>query len=82
MLSSACDYLELSPNMYLETMNTYMQEKDYAMKVATSDKKTKADLYKEIQEKQPLLTEEQALEYGYLYIKLDMDKEQRMAKSR
>jgi len=41
MVSSACNYLELSPDMYMKTINTYMKEQDYAVKVANSDKNTR-----------------------------------------
>jgi len=40
------------------------------------------DLTKDQADKTTLLTEEQALQYGYLYIKLELEKEIRMARTR
>ena len=82
MVGSACAYLELSPETYIKSVKAYMEVKESAIKVMKADNQVRADLAKEISEKTPIITEEKALNYGYLYMRLDADKEKRMERTK
>lgn len=58
MVGTACNYLELSPEMYIKSVTHYMGTKESAVKVMKADQQVRSDLAKEMQEKIPLITEE------------------------
>ena len=68
MLEQACKHLELNPETYFKSEQTYMQKKELVEKFCELDLKVKRDL----QEMQPksLMTEQQCVQYGYTIIKL------------
>lgn len=82
MVGSACTYLELSPETYIKSVKAYMEVKESALKVMKADNLVRSNLASETAEKTPMITEEQAQNYGYLYIRLDSDKEKRMERTK
>ena len=48
MVGTACNYLELSPEMYIKSVTHYMGTKDSAVKVMKADQQVRSDLTKEL----------------------------------